>query len=279
MRMPDFVVIGAMKAGTTTLFRWLDSHPGTSMPVVKEPHFFSGSEYRPDLTGYAQHFDGVPAALRTGEASPGYSDPDVPNVAGRILADLPAAKLVFLTREPEARLRSHYLHELQRSRERRPFHEAVTPSSTYVRRSLYLTCLRPFLPAAERLLVVDIEDLFGPVDAAWERVQEHLDLDRVERPTLHANETMSKRPFSGPTLRLWEAGLLPRASWLPAPLRSAAATVLLGSRSRWRRQVQETMADPLPVGIRELLDRDSADLEAVLGRRLAWRSDGFDETS
>ena len=128
LRLPDFVIIGAMKAGTTTLFRWLESHPGTSMPTVKEPHFFSVDEkYSKGLAFYAEHFRQAPPGLLTGEASVTYSDPELPQAGVRLISDLPNARLIFLTRDPEQRLRSHYLHELRRSREKRTFLDAVTP--------------------------------------------------------------------------------------------------------------------------------------------------------
>ena len=66
-RFPDFIIVGAMKAGTTTLFRRLGSHPDTRLPAVKEPQFFTvDSHYRQGPASYAALF---PSAGMTGEAS------------------------------------------------------------------------------------------------------------------------------------------------------------------------------------------------------------------
>jgi hypothetical protein len=272
LRLPDFVIIGAMKAGTTTLFRWLQAHPGTSLPITKEPHFFSlDDRYRRGLRSYAEHFQDAVPELVTGESSVTYSDPDLPQAADRLLADLPDVRLVFLTRDPADRLKSHYLHEVRRSREKRSFREAITPDSTYVRRSSYYSCLRPYLDqASSRLLVVDMEALFGEDDTTWLRVQAHLGLSAVDRPPVHANETTAKRPYGGLALRMWHAGLLRHGKGFPAPVRALAGRALLGSREGWRRTVAEIRATPLAPDVLEILDRETRGLELALGRRLAW---------
>ena len=72
-RLPDFVLIGAMKAGTTTLFRRLASVPGITLPDTKEPHFFSSEQtWSRGLDWYCSLFDGCDGI--TGEASASYSD-------------------------------------------------------------------------------------------------------------------------------------------------------------------------------------------------------------
>jgi hypothetical protein len=146
-RLPDFLIIGAMKAGTTTLFRWLGEHPACQLPADKEPHFFSRDDhYARGVGAYTALFEGIPRRLLTGEASVGYSRPEYAQVsAARITALLPGAKLIFLARDPLARTRSHYLHELKRGREKRTFAAAVADaSSPYVHASRYSRCLKPY---------------------------------------------------------------------------------------------------------------------------------------
>ncbi len=165
--LPNLVVIGAMKCGTTALHRLLDKHPQIAMSSPKELNFFIGpadapcveeSEMSPGrgeqlrwtrgnwhrgVEWYAQHFP--PAAVR-GESSPGYTSPDHPEVAARMAAVLPAAHLVYLVRDPIERALSQYRHHVAEGTERRPVEEALLdPRSQYVARGMYFERLRPFL--------------------------------------------------------------------------------------------------------------------------------------
>jgi hypothetical protein len=96
--LPNLVVIGAMKCGTTSLHHYLDLHPEISMSRPKELNFFIGDDggpgdwrggtWRRGTAWYAQHFE--PAAPVRGEVSPGYTSPSFPYEAGRMAAVVPA---------------------------------------------------------------------------------------------------------------------------------------------------------------------------------------------
>lgn len=171
--LPNLVVIGAMKCGTTALHRLLDKHPQIAMSSPKELNFFFGptdaphverppgmSPTRADqlrwtrgnwhrgIEWYAQHFP--PAAVR-GDSSPGYTSPDHPEVAARMAAALPAARLVYLVRDPIERALSQYRHHVAEGTERRPVGEALLdPRSQYIARGMYFERLRPFLEHYDR---------------------------------------------------------------------------------------------------------------------------------
>jgi len=106
--MPDFLVIGAARAGTTALFELLRQHPSLYLPPEKELHYFCRHYGRgPDW--YAGHFADAAPGQRNGEASTTYTQhvawPDAP---ARIAADLPAARLLYIVRDPLEQLRSFY---------------------------------------------------------------------------------------------------------------------------------------------------------------------------
>jgi len=120
MQMPNFLVIGAAKAGTSALYRFLNEHPDIYMSPVKEPRFFSfeGDEFSADhplhkttitrLEDYQALFDGVKKESAIGEASPSYLfNPRAPE---RIEAYLPEARLIAVLRNPVERAYSHFLH-------------------------------------------------------------------------------------------------------------------------------------------------------------------------
>ena len=275
-RLPDFVVIGVMKAGSTTLFRWLDEHPGVRMPADKEPQFFSDERaWRRGPAWYASLFADVPAGLRTGEASVAYADPRTADVVvPRLLGTLPDAALVCLLRDPATRLRSHYRHEVLRGRETKPLAAAVVePANAYVARSSYGAVLRPWLAAAaDRLLVVVSEELFAD-ETTWPGVLDHLGLRPAPKPTRAHNSTEGKAAFSPVMRRLWDFGLVEsvgrRVPRPPRAVRGLARRALLRDPSRFAPLL--TSADePLPDVVAERLASEVAEAERLLGRSLPY---------
>lgn len=111
LKKPDFIIIGAQKCGTTTLFQHLRKHPETHLPKKqKELHFFD-SRYVEGLDWYLHHFNraGMPSVpFCAGEASPYYFfHPLVPE---RIFNTFPGIKLILLLRDPVSRSYSQYHH-------------------------------------------------------------------------------------------------------------------------------------------------------------------------
>lgn len=125
--LPDFLIVGAMKSGTSSLFNYLSQHPLIVPPVRKETHYFSlGYRLGKGEDWYRAHFP-LKIALNggkiTGEATPGYMfEPDVP---ARIAKALPAARIIVVLRNPVERAISHYAHEVAMGREYLPFEDAI----------------------------------------------------------------------------------------------------------------------------------------------------------
>ena len=195
--LPNLVVIGAMKAGTSALHRYLGMHPQIAMSTPKELNFFFGQrpasgerawagqeateEGRNGSAGnwyrgrewYARHW---PAASDVrGESSPGYTSPSFPEVASRMAGVIPSTRLVFVVRDPIDRAVSQYRHHQSDGSEVRPLEEALLdPRSQYLSRGCYYERLMPFLQrfgrrqiaiAAHEELLVDrratLRRLFG----------------------------------------------------------------------------------------------------------------------
>ncbi len=122
-QVPSFLLVGAMKAGTTSLFNYLAGHPDVRAPVNKEIDFFSYNWLRGD-DWYRAHFPHAGSGAMTGEASSGYLwHPRAPD---RIRATIPSARIVVLLRDPVRRAISHYHHECRAGRESRPIETAMT---------------------------------------------------------------------------------------------------------------------------------------------------------
>jgi len=132
-RLPNFLVIGVAKAGTTALYEHLRAHPDVFMSGVKEPNFFSHDpdaerpvvEIDPpvaELDDYRALFEGACTQTAVGEASPRYFHSRL--ALERIEALLPSARIVAMLRQPVERAYSHYLHMLNsRVFEHRPFED------------------------------------------------------------------------------------------------------------------------------------------------------------
>jgi sulfotransferase family protein len=122
--MPDFLVIGAPKAGTTALHAALAAHPGLYMSAIKEPKFFLTDGPPPagggpgDALTYREHvwrrpdyealFDQAPAGTLRGESTPLYLYD--PAAMRRIRAAIPGARLIVIVRDPVERAHSNWAH-------------------------------------------------------------------------------------------------------------------------------------------------------------------------
>lgn len=276
-RFPDFVIIGTMKSGTTTLFRWLEELDDVSLPSVKEPVFFSNEKTWDNGIGWYRSLFAMtaPEAL-TGEASVEYTDPALAGTAAaRIAATIPDARLVCLLRDPIARLRSHYRHEVQRSRERRPFLTAIQePDNPYVRRSMYHSALAPYLDHFDRgqLLVVRMERMTEPPHGAWGEILTHVGAASAPPPGGAVNVTAAKQQFTRPMLALWKSGMLDRFSRLaPAGVRRLGKRILLRDDGAYR-QLLATADQAVPGAIEEPIRRNAFELQTVLGIDLGFSS-------
>lgn len=121
-RLPDFVIVGAMKAGTTSLAAWLRAHPQVFVPGEKELHFFDTFWDR-GVDWYRSLFAGAPDGAVVGEATPNYMVVD--HWVDRMASVLPDARLIAVLRHPVDRAWSHYRHSVTRGDEQRPFARAI----------------------------------------------------------------------------------------------------------------------------------------------------------
>lgn len=277
-RLPDFVIIGAMKAGTTSLFQWLGEHPGCELPRIKEPHFFSlDSEYAKGLATYFEYFTGIDVDRVTGEASASYANPDLSDtVAQRLHSAAPDAQLIYLVRHPEQRLKSHYLHQWRRSREQRPLDDALRdPGNPYLALSRYADALEPFVRryGAGSVLLIRLSDLASAHSPGWRQVTEFLGLPALPGTEDRINETSGKVVFSPLVLRLWQTGWLQRARCLPPPLRRAGNAVLRRSSPELEGRQAAVRDLVLPSAMRAELAEQWEAVHALVGQQappLEW---------
>lgn len=198
--LPSFLVVGAKRSGSTSLFEYVSSHPRVSpCHVQKGTHYFDVNFDRGWRWFRASFPIAVPGKI-TGEASPYYMFH--PLAPARIAAALPGVRLVAVLRDPVTRAYSHYQYERRRGFEDLSLDAALDLEDSrldgevermvadpsyqsfehrhhgYLARGRYaeqIDAIREHFPA-EQLLVLQSEELFANTDAAIERVWHHLDL-------------------------------------------------------------------------------------------------------
>jgi hypothetical protein len=209
--LPNLLVLGAQRAGTTSLYEHLGLHPGVWMSRTKEVHYFDNYADQP-LDWYRSHFPtrrwvearsrDLGYGIAVGEGSPYYLFH--PAVPGRVRAALPRARLVVLLRDPVERALSHFRHERkwgfepEESFERAWALEAErlarvgdlsAPGAfdehhnhhSYAARGDYAPQLAAWLEhyPASQLLVIRSEDLFSRPSEVMGRLFRFLDLPQV----------------------------------------------------------------------------------------------------
>jgi len=230
---PNLFILGAMKSGTTSLHRYLSAHPQVFMSEPKEPNFFVEElNWRKGLDWYLELFASAGKAVVVGESSTEYSKlPTYTGVARRIHAFDPAARLIYLMRDPLDRIRSHYWHnvaDLKHEAERRNMLSAVREDPRYVAYSDYAVQLEPYLElfGRERIALLTTEQLAADPTAVVTTLCSWLGLTGVP-PSEAFSEQWNVRPAEGRSVR--GRGLLNRLRhsafwetirpWWPRPLR------------------------------------------------------------
>jgi hypothetical protein len=179
--LPNFLVIGAAKAGTTSLYNYLRVHPQVFMSRPKELRFFIAEDnWRRGLPWYEQYFSEAADALAIGEASPQYTRyPYHKGVPARIAKVLPDVQLIYIVRHPINRMLSQYVANARRGQEMEPIEEALLTHPWYIDVSSYAMQVEQYLETfpAHRVLIIKSEDLYENRAATMKRVYGYLGVD------------------------------------------------------------------------------------------------------
>ncbi len=181
-QLPTFIVIGAPKAGTTSLASYLEQHPDVFMSHPKEPAHFTGRGPYADIDRYLALFGGAEPRQARGEASTGYSRyPVVTGVPRRMHDLVPEVRLVYLVRDPLERLRSHYLMRLRQGATGGSFEEFCSDREGYVAVSCYGAQLAQYLEFFEptQIHLARLEDLGADPGRVLRGIAAHIGVDPV----------------------------------------------------------------------------------------------------
>ena len=178
--LPNLIIIGAQKCGTSGLHYHLGLHPEVSMSKPKELNFFIEERNWPrGQEWYRRHFD-ENAKVR-GEASPNYTAfPQHVGVPERMASVVPDAKLIYVLRDPLQRIAAHWVHNYAKRREKGTLAETLShPNTSYLQRSQYAMQLQQFLNhySRESIMILDQEDFRKDRLATLRRVFEFVGAD------------------------------------------------------------------------------------------------------
>ncbi|MGI9502936.1 MAG: sulfotransferase [Geminicoccaceae bacterium] len=282
---PNFFLVGSMKSGTTSLHRYLLSHPQIFMTSdPKEPTYFLEREQLLDVlpgvekrgfwrseTAYLDLFNEADQQLVIGEASANYARLNrVPGVPERVAAFSPDARILFVARDPIERTISHYWYMVQHFEERRDMLTAIRDEADYTDTSYYAMQLKAWLHCfpAEQVKLITTEALSVRPAETMAEVFRWLAVDETFSPANladRANETPDVvQQVRG---RGWVHGFRHSPIWnalgplVPAALRGTARR--LSERSVVRKTADRGLIERY---LRDRQRRETEELSALLGR-------------
>jgi hypothetical protein len=266
--LPTFLIIGAMKSGSTSLFNHLREHPRVYLTPYKEPEFFvAEKQWGRGVEWYRRLFADAGDALAVGEGSTAYTKPtEFAGVPQRIRSVVPDVRLVYILRDPVERIRSMYEHMVLVGGERRPIDEAVLADPKYLGPSLYAHNLALYLEhfPREQLHVALTEDLRSDPVSTLAGVTAFLGLPPVDLVPRRRVDlaTADRRPDRRIKTMLRE---VPAAHLvlhrLPAPVRDGLRRLTTRPATGERPQLSGEVEDRL----RDRLRPDVAELRTLLG--------------
>ncbi len=175
---PDFLIIGAMKSGTTTLQAQLAAQKGVFMTTPKEPNYFSDDAvFAQGPDWYRALYDAAAPGDLAGEASTHYTKlPTYPQTVARLAEMVPAPRLIYVIRDPVARAISHYIHEWSEGRMQRDPVEAFAQHPELMAYSRYPMQLAPYIEqfGLDAILLTSLEELKHDPEGVLARISTHI---------------------------------------------------------------------------------------------------------
>lgn len=269
-RLPDFIIIGAMKSATSTLQEQLVLQPGIFMSEPKEPNFFSDDEYYfKGVDWYSELFANAPAGSLLGEASTHYAKlPTYPQTIGRLHDHLPNARIIYVMRHPVDRLISHYIHEWSMGVYRCSIDKAVEQYQELMAYGQYAMQLKPYFEAYGRdaVLPVFFDRLVSDSQSELERVCEFIGYEVKPKwlvdqsPSNISSERIRRFPLYSLLIDSHVATWL-RQSLIPPRLRDAV-------KSRLTMRHRPVLSDEARTMLEGVFNQDLARLGEWLGVEL-----------
>lgn len=179
--LPNLIVIGAVKCGTSSLHYYLNLHPDIMMSRIKELYFFVDTHnWNRGIDWYKSHFKGD--AKIFGESSPGYTVfPGINGVPKKMYSVIPEAKLIYIVRDPIERIKSAYIHRLASGKEDRSINDALRnfDNNSYIYTSMYYFQLEQFFSFYNQnsIFILTLEELIINTAKSMSQIFKFLNID------------------------------------------------------------------------------------------------------
>ncbi|MGH9275962.1 MAG: sulfotransferase family protein [Acidimicrobiales bacterium] len=232
--LPTFLIIGAQKAATTSLWEYLRQHPGVYVPpALKEVNYFiEQGNWDKGIDWYERLYSDAEPSQRRGDVSPGYSMfPFYRGAPARAAELIPDARVVYMIRHPVERMVSAWVEGIGWGIEDHDLVDAALYRANYLLLSCYWLQLEEWLACfpREQVLVLRSEDLAADPGGTLDKILVHIGLEPAWRPSdLDVRHNLRGQKSIMPTRVRGMAGALRRLGWE----RSAVA---LGPRGRLKR--------------------------------------------
>ncbi len=272
--VPGFIVFGAMRAGTTTLYHHLSNHPDVGMSRMKETDFFIPKmNYPLGLDWYKSQFP--PGFAIHGEVSPNYGSCHLwRGVPERIHATLPDVRLIFIARDPVDRFVSHYLHVWHVGHARVEPKDLLSSQNgqNMLDASRYAKQVNAYLRhfPRDRLLLLDFDQLRSDPQAVMDQVAVFLGVDRHPVSDVATrNDAASTARMPGFIQRAWRSrGLRRFDRFISRDMRNTARNIL----SVGPRRPDPEIGPDLRCQVAEALAEDAKEFRALSGMAFAdWK--------
>ena len=280
MSFVDFMIIGAMKSGTSTLAEILSMHPEVCFCPEKEPHFFSKTpDWKANLEDYKNFYNPQEKQI-CGEASTTYTC--YPEFNKNIWDDLykfnPKLKLIYIMRDPVERIVSHYMHNYLRNYTSESLEKAVLSQSSYINRTRYFVQIRPYLDVfgKEQVLLLTFEELIANKKITLDKIADFLNIDGEkfdDFENVHANKSVGE---TKPDVRIdnfrKSSIFNPLKPFVPKNLRIITSNFLYKMTEK-KINIRPSISDDIKRAIWDLLVLDILEIEKIMGRELTeWNS-------
>jgi hypothetical protein len=207
--LPNFLVIGAPKCGTSSLCHLLGQHPQIFMSKVKEPHFFGRNDPLKTLKWYKNHFRGSEGFKAVGEGSTSYTHPHIIKKAAFSISEmLPKCRLIYIVRNPIKRLESDWKMRKREGWAQGSLSETVNAQETLVSHGMYfknITVYRKLFNDSQ-ILILFLEDFSINPMIELKKCFKHLGVDdsiKIKNPEkpLNVSAQFRKDGFTASIVR------------------------------------------------------------------------------
>ena len=293
---PNFLIVGAAKGGTTSLYYWLEQHPEVYLSPIKEPCFLCYAENKPrfavnenivlNYDRYSTLFKGAEKFKCRGEATAIYLyhyEETIRNIK-KYIHDPAALKVIMILRNPVERAFSQYMMNVRDIREPLSFEEALKVEPVrihegwnsdffYLDRGFYYKQVKAYMAAFPNIRVYLFDDLLKDADSLLDDMLDFLELPKKSSININDTYNFSGRPKYSWINQLILADSTPKRllkSWLPRRTRNRLFERIKNRVYRFNLE-KESMNPATRAHLSETFRQDIDNLSGLIDRDLsAW---------